>query len=406
MSIRELVARSFSGRDTILRTVSKSLREQSRFQLPASPHRFLCEILENEGFHVQWSHAEPAAFRAEYASSNGDEGPVVAVICEYDSEASTRHQYCYDLIAVGGLGTALAVKDAMVENKEIAGRVAVIGCAEDGHGGAKVKLLTTGAFVDIDVLAMIHPTREGALFATTLCSATVDVTVLGRRRCDTDLYYDMSASTMDAVVAIYNNLSLLRSHFDPAWKLSAIINKCGTPGVIPEEMAMRVLYRAHKGRHMPLLCERIVHCVHMAASSLGCSVETDTSIPYYDMWNNHALCRRFLAYTERPEELFTKDLSREYVIAGSTDMGNVSQEIPSIQIFYSVHGRGEVAGSSVADTVLSTDGAYYRTLSCAQALALTLLDICVDSEFLEEVRSEFQNKRGQSLASQTSSPML
>lgn len=60
------------------------------------------------------------------------------------------------------------------EDSGIVGKVVVMGTpAKEKAGGGKIQMLNDGAFADVDVVGLMHPSQESGLFSTTLCSATV-----------------------------------------------------------------------------------------------------------------------------------------------------------------------------------------------------------------------------------------
>ena len=90
-------------------------------------HDLLSSVLDDEGLApTRGAYDLPTAFEARA----GNEGPLVAVLCEYDALPGVGHACGHNIIAAAGLGAALA---AATVAEEFGGRVMVLGTpAEEG----------------------------------------------------------------------------------------------------------------------------------------------------------------------------------------------------------------------------------------------------------------------------------
>lgn len=88
------------------------------------------------------------------------------------------------------------------------------------------------------------------------------------------------------------------------------------------------------------------------------------------MWKVTIVARSSLS----PEQLFNQGTEHEYVSTSVTDLGNVSQEIPCIFVCYCL-STPDFLHSQGFTSAAGTDDAHQRTVACARALALTLLDV-------------------------------
>ena len=75
------------------------------------------------------------------------EGPVVAVLCEYDALPEIGHACGHNIIAAAGLGAGLA---AAAVADELGGRVRVLGTPAEEGGGGKVFMIDRGALDGVD----------------------------------------------------------------------------------------------------------------------------------------------------------------------------------------------------------------------------------------------------------------
>lgn len=75
-------------------------------------------------------------------------------------------------------------------------------------------------------------------------------------------------------------------------------------------------------------------------------------------------------------------------LSGSTDMGNVSQIIPSIHVMYGI-GSDAVNHSHAFTSAAITEIAHERTLIASKAMAMTAIDVLCNSEFMQKIIKDF-----------------
>lgn len=119
--------------------------------------KLLVEELRRHGFKVEHPFYEmDTAFKAVYKGK--EEGPVIAILCEYDALPGVGHGCGHNIIGTAGVGAGIAVSKLM---KSLHGDVWVVGTpAEEGYGpygGAKVRMVNAGVLKDVAVSYMIHP---------------------------------------------------------------------------------------------------------------------------------------------------------------------------------------------------------------------------------------------------------
>src|SRR3954451_20190342 len=106
-------------------------------------HDLLTSLLETEKIDV-----ERHAFDLEtafVARAGTNDGPVIAVLCEYDALPGIGHACGHNIIGTAGLGAGLA---AAALADELGGRVVILGTPAEEGGGGKVRLIDQGAFDD------------------------------------------------------------------------------------------------------------------------------------------------------------------------------------------------------------------------------------------------------------------
>ena len=88
-------------------------------------HRVLTEFLENRGLTVEKNYILETGFRCEFGSA--EEGPHVAVLCEYDALPEIGHGCGHNLIAEVGIATGIGVHAAFKANGKPLGKVSCFG---------------------------------------------------------------------------------------------------------------------------------------------------------------------------------------------------------------------------------------------------------------------------------------
>ena len=115
-------------------------------------HDTLTGVLEDQGLAVERGAYDMAtAFESRVGA---DDGPTVAVLCEYDALPGIGHACGHNIIGAAGLGAGLAVAKVA---EALGGRVAILGTPAEEGGGGKEFMIRRGAFDDIDLAMMVHP---------------------------------------------------------------------------------------------------------------------------------------------------------------------------------------------------------------------------------------------------------
>ncbi|XP_075529399.1 xaa-Arg dipeptidase-like isoform X2 [Dermacentor variabilis] len=274
-------------------------------------HDYISSYLENEGFKVARNYVLPTAFRAQF----GDGDVTVAVLCEYDALPGLGHACGHNLIAQGSVAVAVAVKEAL-RRAPLRGKVVLLGTPAEEGGGGKVHLLKAGAFEGIHFALMAHPSTRNVAACGTTSATKYAVTYKGLPAHSAAAPWQ-GRNALDAAVAAYVNVALLRQQISPECRVSGL--------------------RFPDGDDSP-------------ASS------------------------------------------------ASTDVGNVSHTVPTIQPYYTLEAVTSGGNHTEGFREASNDQRSYDvTLKVAKALALTAVRVMSDSLILTDVRSEFASSLNSTL---------
>lgn len=348
----------------------------------------LANLLTKHGFDVQKPYGDlETAFRAEYG--NGD-GPTIAILAEYDALPGIGNGCGHNVIGTGAVGGAIALKEAM---KEIPGKLVLLGCpAEEGvvdNAGGKVLLVQKGAFKDIDAAIMFHPTSKNhRLGSTSNARYAMEIVFKGKTaHAAGDPYNGINA--LDAAIQTFNGFNALRQHVKEDVRIHGVITEGGkAPNIVPDRAVIRMYVRSKDAAYLDEVVEKVKNCAKAGALATGASVEMrKTANTYKNMVNNQVLNNLF---KENLEALGEEVLPSAGHGAGSTDMSDVSQEVPGIHPYISISNEKLTGHSTdIADATISETG-HKGILLGAKTLASVAYDLFTNPEYLKAAKEEFE----------------
>jgi amidohydrolase len=345
---------------------------------------WLTEFLAAQGLKVERGLAGvETAFRATIETG---EGPTIAILCEYDALPSIGHACGHNAIATAGAGAGAGL--AAVRDKLPKGRIHVIGTPAEEGGGGKVKLIRSGVFKNVDTAMMVHSWDQWIGHMDLLGIVRVGFEFTGKAaHASADPWVGVNA--LDAAVQTYNNVSMLRQQVRPDARIHGIITHGGAaPNIIPEFAAATFYVRSISLDYMWELQKRVVACAEGAAKATGCGLKVidHADTVYEPMKRNETLLGAFranlkaLGITEAPPLIDR---------LGSSDVGNVSQVIPTIQPLMKIAPDGTPIHSRAFEAAAATPLAREGTLAAAKAMAMTTLDLLAEPALIARARDEF-----------------
>src|ERR1700760_8773 len=216
-------------------------------------------MLEQQGFRVTQNVAGiPTAVMGEA----GEDGPVIAILGEYDAlpglsqEAGVAepkpvpgnnngHGCGHNMLGAASLLAATAVKDYLAANG-IKGRVRYYGCPAEEGGAAKGFMARAGVFSDVDVAISWHPSSfSGVNPAVSLANTRIDFSFQGRAS-HAAASPHLGRSALDAVELMSVGVNYMREHMPSDARVhSAILDAGGVaPNVVQAFAKVRYLIRA------------------------------------------------------------------------------------------------------------------------------------------------------------------
>ena len=340
----------------------------------------LCGLLEMEGFAVARGVAGmETAFRADYGSA----GPRIAIIAEMDALPVMGHACGHNIIAAAALGAAIALRHALSPDQA---RITVMGTPAEELGIGKVEMIKAGLFADVDFAMMVHPSSKRQVIKMYLGLAKIRFTFFGRPA-HAAAYPEEGINALDAVIQTFNSINALRQHLRQDVKVHGIITEGGiAPNIIPERAACHFYVRADDLEQIERVRERVIACAEGAAMATGCRLQIDTDprvlAPFRIIRSFSDLYSAQLAWLGLPEAGAPIDRNK-----GSSDIGNVSQIVPTIHPHVPIGTGIHIHSEEFARATVSETGRK-AVLEGAMAMAMTAVELAADAEIREKIRAE------------------
>ena len=339
----------------------------------------LADTLERQGFTVQRGIAGmTTAFRAAY----GESGPAIALLAEMDALPELGHACGHNIIGAAAVGAALALRYTLSPDDA---RIVVFATPAEEQGIGKVDLIEQGWFDDIDFAMMVHPSARRKVIKLYLGLAKIRFTFSGRSA-HAAAYPEEGINALDGVIQTFNSVNALRQHLRQDVRVHGIITDGGVaPNIIPARAACHFYVRAEDLAMLHEVKLRVIACAEGAALATGCtlSMEEDRRVlapfrvnrPFADLYAAQ------LDYLGLVESDSPSDRNR-----GSSDIGNVSQVVPTIHPHVPIGDGIHIHTPGFAAAAGSERGGE-AVLEGARAMALTAIDLCHLPELREIIKS-------------------
>lgn len=332
----------------------------------------VCELLEEGGFAVErGTGGLPTAFTGTLGS-----GDLVAAVCvEYDCLPDVGHACGHNLIAGSSVLAALALAPVV---DELGITLRVVGTPAEEHGGGKALLLAAGAFDGVGVAVMAHPGPEGQ----TANPSGQSSQAVGRYRAT---FHGQAAhaaamphrgiNAADAAVLSQVAIGLLRQQTAPDHRIGLVIREAGSvTNIIPDRAVVDFECRALTLPDYEALLDRVRRCFEGSALATGTTLEIEATEPVYEpLVQDEDLVGHWVEAQRRRGRNVRPLLGPSP--GGSTDMGNISQVIPSIHPMFAVPGADAPIHSAGFTATADTPDAYDAMADAAYGLACAIAGV-------------------------------
>jgi aminobenzoyl-glutamate utilization protein B len=402
-------------------------------------------MLEAEGFRVTEAPAEiPTAVIGEA----GESGPVIAILGEYDAlpglsqEAGIAeprplpgngygHGCGHNMLGSAALLAATALKNHLAETGQ-PGRVRYYGCPAEEGGAAKAFMVRDGVFDDVDAAITWHPaslTRVDE--ALSLANTRIDFTFTGRSSHAAAAPH-LGRSALDAVELMNVGVNYMREHMPSSARIHyAMIDGGGiAPNVVQGRAKVRYAVRALDVHGMRSLNERVVKIAQGAAMMTETQVEVKILSAVSNLLGNTPLEEAMYANLLRlgpvsfdeadlafaakiqatlSEEDIVSDYRRcgiepeevqplcDFIVPldavgepmiGSTDVGDVSWAVPTVQARVATHAIGTPGHSWQITAQGKASAAHKGMVYAAKVMAGTAVDLLHNPDLIEKAKAE------------------
>ena len=280
------------------------------------------QFLENHNFTSQVGLTDlpelQTALRGDY---NCEAHHKMAFLGEYDALPELGHGCGHNLIAMMSLGAAVAFSQCASETWG----TTFFGCPAEETIGGKVYMAEAGLFKGYEAALIIHPGGENEVGGTSLATHPLEVTFHGRS-CHIASLTDSGINALDCAVDLYQRIKELKKTFPKGAIVGAIFTEAGTaPNVVTPKATIRTVDDLEC-----IILPAIKAAAQEIAVSYGAQVEMHHYEPLFkDMRQDKRLLDLFTdvmtEFDEAPRILPDDEAD------GSTDVGNVSYEVPTAQ---------------------------------------------------------------------------
>lgn len=387
--MQEQVIAALEGHAALLTDISRQIhqRPELRYQEHFAS-KLLADTLRGQGLQVEFPFGGlETAFCA--SMGNGD-GPTVAILAEYDALPEIGHACGHNLIAASALGAGLAL--AAVKD-QLPGKILIMGTPAEEGGGGKIQLIEAGAFQGVDAAMMFHPFDRTVLGLDALARHTLFIDFKGKPSHAAAAPWDGN-SALSGVIQSFNLIDNLRMHLRDGVRIHGIITNGGqADNIIPETAAATFSLRAPDAAYLDeVVVPRVQACVQAAALATGTTVDIRLERGYKNVLNNWTMARTFGKHLDNTGVSYLENDPTSGI--GSTDMGDVSQVVPSIHPYLAICQKGEtICHQHQFQQYAGSEQGFSMMRTAARCLALTALDLLTDSALLSAVKAEFQTAR-------------
>ena len=395
----------------------------------------LADYAEQNGFTVvRGVSGMPTAFVATYGSGK----PVISILGEFDAlpgisqkaqptkeplkEGAGGHGCGHNLFGAGSLGAAIAVKELMEQGK-IKGTLKFFGTPSEEKFFGKIWMVKDGLWDDVDVNISWHPSANiEADVQSTLALVDFKVEFYGQAaHAAGDPWNGRSAS--DALELYTTGINYYREHVKPTVRIHYHIQDGGqVVNVVPDYSKLWVRVRDTKREGMMPVYERVMKMAEGAAIMANVDYKISLISGIYEVLVNRSggeIMQKNLellgpitytaeetAFGKKIQEVTGKEQigmdsaikpleeTKENPGGGSTDVGDVSWNVPNINLSVTVAPKDTPWHSWAVVACGGMSIGHKGMIYASKAMAMTMVDLFENPKLVQKVKAEYKARKG------------
>ncbi|WP_343913065.1 amidohydrolase [Aquimarina litoralis] len=397
--------------------------------------KLLADYAEKQGFKVERGVAGmPTAFVASYGSGK----PVISVLGEFDAlpgisqkaqptkaaltEGGAGHGCGHNLFGAGSLGAAIAVKE-LIESGKIKGTVKFFGTPSEEKYFGKIWMVREGLWDGVDANISWHPSASTkADVQSSLALVDFKVEFFGQAaHASADPWNGRSAS--DALELYTTGINYYREHVKPTVRMHYHIQDGGqVVNVVPDYSRLWMRVRDTKRSGMMPVYERVKKMAEGAAIMANVDYKISLISGIYEVLVNReggklmqqnlellgpiTYTDEEIAFGKKIQEVTKKEQvgmdsainpleeTKEHPGGGSTDVGDVSWNVPNINLGVTTAPKDTPWHSWAVVACGGMSIGHKGMLYASKAMAMTMTDLYEDPKALEKVKAEYKERKG------------
>jgi len=402
----------------------------------------LMGLLEKAGFVIE---RKAAGLETAFVASYGQGGPVIGILGEYDAlpglsqvadlaekkpmiPGAPGHGCGHNLLGMAAVAAAVAAADHLKKYPQ-SGTIRFYGCPAEEGGGGKVIMVKEGVFQDVDAAITWHPSDAHYVQnSSTLATRSLTFYFHGKSAHASGNPHD-GRSALDAVELTNVGSNYLREHIPSQARVHYAITNTGgnAPNVVQAESSVRYQIRSPLAGQVDEVYERVCNIARGAALMTDTRLEIVDESRYLNVLPNRAMesvmqrqlellgvpevdeaelefaraMRATMTESERTRQEVPENKGKELcdqlapassgpaLLLASTDVGDVSWVVPTVQYWSAVWAVGTVAHTWQATAQGKSSFAHKGMLQAGRVMAATAVALIENAGRLAEAKKEF-----------------
>jgi len=397
--------------------------------------KILADYAESQGFKVERGVAEePTAFVATYGSGK----PIISVLGEFDAlpglsqkaeptknpvvDGNPGHGCGHNMFGAASLGAAVAIKE-QIEKGTLKGTVIFFGTPSEEKYFGKIWMVKAGLWDDVDVNVSWHPgAKIEADVQSSLALVDFMIEFYGQAaHASADPWNGRSAS--DALELYTTGINYYREHVQPTVRMHYHIQDAGkVVNVVPDYSKLWVRIRDSKRSGMMPVYEQVKKMAEGAAIMANVDYKFSLISGIYETLVNReggkimqsnlellgpitytdeeiAYGKKIQEATGKPQVGFDSKVNplletKENPGGGSTDVGDVSWNVPNINLSVTVAPKDTPWHSWAVVACGGMSIGHKGMIYASKAMAMTMADLFENPDLVTKVKAEYKERKG------------